>query len=69
MIYWNWVKDYPGGPEKAVSDGVLIKINDLVAKYAPNLTQRYREHPEWEKAVKTDSGTMYCFPFIRGIIQ
>jgi putative aldouronate transport system substrate-binding protein len=65
MIYRGW-SGYPGGPEKAISDGVIIKMNDLIAKSAPNLTQRYKEHPEWLKQAKTDSGTLYMFPFIRG---
>ncbi len=65
MIYYSW-NNYPGGPEKAISDGVITKINDLIEKKAPNLMARFKEHPEWLKAAKTDSGTMYHFPFIRG---
>jgi putative aldouronate transport system substrate-binding protein len=57
---------YPGGPEKAIADGVILRLNDLIDKHAPNLKKRYRENPFWEKLAKTDSGTHYTFPFIRG---
>lgn len=57
---------YPGGPEKAISDGVIIKLNDIMAKDAPNLMGILKDHPDWMKAAKTDNGTLYEFPFIRG---
>ena len=66
MIYTRWTTGYPGGPEKAISDGVIIRLNDVIANHAPNLSALYAKHPEWLKAVKTDSGTHYIFPFIRG---
>lgn len=66
MIEWEWPNRYPGGPEKAMSDGVIVRLNDLLQKHAPNLTGRYAKHPEWLKASKTDSGALYMFPFIYG---
>lgn len=67
MIYWdNWITNYPGGPEKAISDGVIIELNDVFDEYAPNLTGLFEENPFWEKSAKTDNGTFYAFPFIRG---
>ena len=66
MIYTRWPTEYPGGPEKAISDGVIIRLNDVIADHAPNLSALFAKHPEWLKAAKTDSGTHYIFPFIRG---
>jgi putative aldouronate transport system substrate-binding protein len=66
IIEWNWAGDFPGGPEKAINDGIFIKLNDVIDKYAPNLKKKYTDHPEWLKAAKTDSGTLYSFPFFRG---
>ena len=66
MIYTNWSREYPGGPEKAISDGVIIHLNDVIADHAPNLSALFAKHTEWLKAAKTDSGTHYMFPFIRG---
>jgi putative aldouronate transport system substrate-binding protein len=37
IIEWNWLNDYPGGPEKAIKDGNILKLNDLIDKFAPNL--------------------------------
>lgn len=58
---------YKGGPEKAIDDGVIVEISpeDLETK-APNLAKVLKEHPEWDKQVKTDSGKYYCFPALRG---
>lgn len=67
LIYWNWTTNYPGGPEKAISDGVILKINDLIEKKAPNLTALYKNRPELQKASKTDKGTLYMFPFVNGL--
>ena len=66
MIYTRWPTEYPGGPEKAISDGVIIRLNDVIANNAPNLSALFAKNPEWLKAAKTDSGTHYMFPFIRG---
>ncbi|MGG1516436.1 extracellular solute-binding protein [Paenibacillus oryzisoli] len=66
MIEYNWTNGYPGGPEKAIKDGYILKLNDLIDKYAPNLKKYLKEHPEIDKMVKTDNGSYYVFPFIRG---
>ncbi|MCU6793608.1 extracellular solute-binding protein [Paenibacillus sp. WQ 127069] len=66
MIEFNFFKDFPGGPEKAIKDGYILKLNDLIDKNAPNLKKYLKEHPEIDKMVKTDNGSYYAFPFIRG---
>jgi putative aldouronate transport system substrate-binding protein len=65
MIEYNWL-DYPGGPEKAIKDGYILKLNDLIDKYCPNLKKYLKEHPEVDRMVKTDNGSYFAFPFIRG---
>jgi putative aldouronate transport system substrate-binding protein len=65
IIEYSW-KDFPGGPEKAINDGYILKLNDLIDQYAPNLKKFLSEHPEIDKQVKTDSGAYYVFPFVRG---
>jgi putative aldouronate transport system substrate-binding protein len=57
---------YPGGPEKAILDKKIIKLNDLIDKYAPNLKKLLTEHPDWKKQISTDEGSIYAFPFLRG---
>ncbi|TDG00949.1 extracellular solute-binding protein [Paenibacillus piri] len=66
MIEFNFFKDFPGGPEKAIKDGYILKLNDMIDKFAPNLKKYLKEHPEIDKMVKTDNGSYYAFPFIRG---
>ncbi|TFH06311.1 MAG: extracellular solute-binding protein, partial [Spirochaetales bacterium] len=66
MIFYDWVNSYPGGPEKAISDGVILKLNDLLKSDAPNLMKLYADNPPWFKSAKTDNGTLFSFPFIRG---
>ncbi|BFT70689.1 ABC transporter substrate-binding protein [Paenibacillus sp. P36] len=66
MIEYSWSSAFPGGPEKAINDGYILKLNDAIDKYAPNLKKYLKEHPEVDKQIKTDSGSYYAFPFIRG---
>jgi putative aldouronate transport system substrate-binding protein len=66
MIEYNFLKDFPGGPEKAIKDGYILKLNELIDKHAPNLKQYLKENPEIDKQIKTDNGSYYAFPFIRG---
>jgi putative aldouronate transport system substrate-binding protein len=65
IIEYNWLT-YPGGPEKAVTDKVILKLNDLFAKSAPNLSAYLKSRPDADRMIKTDSGSYYVFPFIRG---
>lgn len=60
------VNGYPGGAEKAIQDGVIIKLNDYLPKNAPNLKKFLDGDKEADKQAKTDSGTYYMFPFVRG---
>ncbi|MBD2847991.1 extracellular solute-binding protein [Paenibacillus sp. IB182496] len=55
---------YPGGPEKAIADQVLIPLNDVIDEHAPNLKAYLDEHPEFRKEIVTDDGTIYVFPSI-----
>ena len=66
IMEYNWVSDYPGGPEKAIRDGLIIPLNDVINQYCPNLKKYLSENPDVDRAVKTDDGNYYCFPFVRG---
>lgn len=56
---------YPGGPEKAITDKVILPLNDLIDKSAPNLKKLLQQDKELDKMIKTDNGTYYAFPMIR----
>ncbi|SHF57521.1 putative aldouronate transport system substrate-binding protein [Caldanaerobius fijiensis DSM 17918] len=64
IIYYSWWS-IPGGPGKALSDGSIIKLNDLIDKYAPNFKKLLEENPDIKKQAELDDGTIFCFPFIR----
>lgn len=67
IIYSNWT-NYDGGPEKAIQDDVIIALNDYIDEYAPNLKALFEKYPEAKRQATTDDGTIYCFPFIRGVV-
>ena len=66
IFEFNVLSGYPGGPEKAISDGVIVDLTDKLQEYAPNLYRFYEENPDIAKMARTDSGKYYSFPFVRG---
>jgi putative aldouronate transport system substrate-binding protein len=49
---------YTGGPDKAIEDGVFLRLNELIEKYAPNYSAR-RSKPHIAKQTVTDAGNMW----------
>lgn len=65
LMEYNWTT-YPGGPQKAIDDGNIHALNDIIDQYCPNLKAYLEANPEIDKMVKTDDGNYYAFPFVRG---
>lgn len=65
VIEYDWNNSYPGGPEKAISDKIILPLNELIDKHAPNLKKLLQQDKELDKMMKTDSGKYYVFPMIR----
>lgn len=65
VVEYGWA-NVSGGPDKAISDGSIIRLNELIEEHAPNLSKLLNEHPEYKKLITTDGGNIYVFPFIRG---
>lgn len=63
IIESNWTT-YDGGPQKAVGDGVIIRLNRYIDEYAPNYRNLLDKYPHIKKMVLTDMGTFYAFPCI-----
>lgn len=61
----TWI-NYTGGPEKAISDGIILRLNDIFDKYGPNVKAYFSARPDYDKQVKTDNGSYYVFPYVRG---
>lgn len=65
VVEYDWNSGYPGGPEKAIADKVILPLNELIDKFAPNLKKLLQTDKELDKMIKTDSGKYYVFPMIR----
>ncbi|MGN0793792.1 MAG: extracellular solute-binding protein [Aristaeellaceae bacterium] len=52
-------------PQELIDDGILVNLDDYI-EYAPNLKKYLEENPLVDKAVRTDEGALYMFPWVRG---
>ena len=55
----------PGGAEKFYKDRVILKLNDLIDKYAPNFKAVLRKNPQIRKELMSDDGSIYYIPQMR----
>lgn len=51
-------------PQELLDDEIIIPLNDYM-EYAPNLAKYLEEHPDVDKAIRTDDGSLYMFPWLR----
>ncbi len=63
MIQASWLAL---GPQAYVDNKQIYALDGILEDYAPNLNKYLEEHEDIQKMVKTDSGSYYAFPFIRG---
>lgn len=56
---------YTGGPDKAISDKVYVKLNDYIDKYAPNYKKLRASNPEIARQTQTDAQNIYAFNCIQ----
>lgn len=55
---------YKGGIDRAIADGVYIRLNELVDKYAPNFKKIIESNEELKKQVYSDEGNLLGFGMI-----
>ncbi len=65
IVEYTWF-GVPGGVASAYNNRFIIKLNPIMDKYAPNLKQYLKTHPQYAKMVMDDDSNHYVFPFIRG---
>lgn len=65
VIEHNWVT-VDRGPDGAINNGTILRLNELIEEHAPNLTAYLDANPNVKKMVTTDEGNMFGFPFLRG---
>lgn len=68
IIEYAWA-NYPGGPAKAIEEGKIIRLNEYIDKYAPELAEYLKNNEEIAKLCMTDEGDIFAFPFIRGDVS
>jgi putative aldouronate transport system substrate-binding protein len=50
---------YPGGPTKAVADGVFIRLNEQIEKNAPAFSKIINSNLDFKRQVTTDEGLIW----------
>ena len=62
---WNRPPGYPGGPSAALSNKIIIPLNDMLPTLAPEMKKLFDDNPEYDKMIKTDDGVYYIFPVMK----
>ncbi len=52
---------FPGGYDKAIEEGIILKLNDLVDQYAPNYKKLLNSSEQMRKESLTDAGNIPGF--------
>lgn len=60
-----YIGGLPRRAEILINEGYIITLDDYMPKYAPALYTYLMKNPDRMKAVKTDNGNLYTFPFLR----
>lgn len=56
---------YTYGGQKAIDEGLILNLSDVMDDWAPNFKNNVCSDPELDKMLKTDEGNYYAMPFIR----
>lgn len=64
IIEWSWA-EYPGGPQGAINDKLIIPLDSYIEKVSPNLKSLLEKNPEWKKSITSSEGHIYEYPFIK----
>ncbi|MFP9130423.1 extracellular solute-binding protein [Niallia sp. BSM11] len=61
LIYYGWM----GVADKYINEGAIRDLTKDIEEKAPNYWKFLKEHPEFDRAMKTDDGKYYMFGFFR----
>lgn len=64
ILWRNWM-NVPGGIQRYVDDGIIIKLNDLMNKQMPNYKKAVDEKPGVKKSLMTENGDILIVAAIR----
>jgi putative aldouronate transport system substrate-binding protein len=65
LMYYGWRDSFIGGPERALDDGIIMDIGNLIIKYAPNFSKLMEDDNVIRRDTTTDTGRFYMLPMIR----
>ena len=63
MIETDW-ESINFGAESAINNGYILRLDDLIEKYSPNLKEYLLNHPDDANKIRTSQG-YFAYPFIR----
>ncbi len=64
IIEYSW-SAVPGGIQKTYLDNHIIRLNDVIDKWSPNLKAYLQDHPDVDNMAQTDNGDYLFYPLIR----
>ena len=65
IIFWG-ATGYQGGAQKAIDDGIIYPLNDLIESNSPDLVKTLNTDKDYLKGSMTANGDYIGFPFIKG---
>ncbi|RAV20873.1 extracellular solute-binding protein [Paenibacillus contaminans] len=63
VIEYQWTIA-PKGPDNAINEKKIIRLNELIERHAPNLSKLLKDNPEFKKLITTDEGNIYVMPYL-----
>jgi len=63
MIEIDWTQ-VPGGPSRAIAEGLIIPLNEVTQTWMPNYRALLARWPARARALRTDEGHTYGFPVL-----
>lgn len=63
IVFYTW-HNVAGGPMKAIDDGLILNLNDIVAEHCPNYSAVLEQYPVAKQQIITDEGALYGFASI-----
>jgi putative aldouronate transport system substrate-binding protein len=63
-VIQTYAGQYKGGMDKAIEDGVYLRLNELIDQHAPNFKKLLEEDPELARQTMTDKENIYAFPLV-----
>ncbi|MBP1991971.1 extracellular solute-binding protein [Paenibacillus eucommiae] len=61
VIFHTWSSSFP---DKSISEGKILRLNELIEEHAPNLAKLFKERPYIKRDVMSADGNIFVFPLL-----